>query len=103
MKEARMLVGVMLWLLATRLGTLILCGFLCISWDFPFINKFSELSLERREIVLKKWSRETKYNPLRIFFMLIKLLSQYNFYSRVNILFFMPLYIIISFYPYNDN
>lgn len=90
-----MLAGVILWLLATRLGTFILCGFLCISQDFPFIHKFSELPLERRESVLKKWSRETKYNPLRLFFVLIKILSQYTFYSMVNNFFSMSLYISI--------
>ncbi|KAF3322231.1 long-chain-alcohol oxidase FAO2-like protein [Carex littledalei] len=81
MKEARILVRVILWLLATRLGTFILCGFVCISRDFPFIYKFSELPLAKRETILKKWSRETKYNPLRMFFVVIKILSQYIFYT----------------------
>ncbi|KAJ3706407.1 hypothetical protein LUZ61_010112 [Rhynchospora tenuis] len=84
MKEARMLVGVVLWLLATRLGTFLLCGFLSITWEFPFMHKFSELPLEKREIVLKRWSRETKITPLRMFFMLVKLLSQYIFYSTTD-------------------
>jgi long-chain-alcohol oxidase len=89
-KDARILVRVILSLLATRLGTFMLCGFLCKSRDSPFIRKFSDLPLERREIVLRKWSRETRCIPLRMFFVVIKILSQYIFYSMVNDFFSCP-------------
>ncbi|WOL15931.1 long-chain-alcohol oxidase FAO2-like [Canna indica] len=84
LKEAISLVKVILWLLATRLGTLALCGSICLSWRFPFINKFSDMAVEEREEVLKRWSREKSYTFLKLTFIVIKIFCFYIFYSMTN-------------------
>lgn len=81
MPEAVFLVGLILQFLSTRLGSLLLCGFVCLDWRWPFIHNFSELSLEERENVLQKWSRQTRLVPLRIAFALLKILCFYVFFS----------------------
>ncbi|KAG6512154.1 long-chain-alcohol oxidase FAO2-like [Zingiber officinale] len=78
---AGVLVKLVLWLLATRLGTLVLCGSLCLCSSFPFIRKFSEMPLENREQVLKSWNKQKYFTLLRIVFILIKSFSHYTFYS----------------------
>ncbi|XP_061343446.1 long-chain-alcohol oxidase FAO2 isoform X2 [Gastrolobium bilobum] len=67
------------------MGTLLLCGSICLNKKWPFIHKFSEISLEKREEVLKKWSREKNWVPLRVVFVLIKLVCFYNFFSRTDV------------------
>ncbi|KAF5186446.1 Long-chain-alcohol oxidase fao1, partial [Thalictrum thalictroides] len=71
-------------LLSTRLGTLILCGFICIDGKFPFIKKFSELSVENREKVLQRWSREKRFRIIRVVFVLFKILCLYTFLARTD-------------------
>ncbi|KAK7245343.1 hypothetical protein RIF29_40183 [Crotalaria pallida] len=71
-------------ILSFRLGTWLLCGNICLDWKWPFIHKFSEISLEKREQILKRWTRENRWIPLRVVFVLIKLFSFYNFFSRVD-------------------
>nr|KYP62436.1 putative GMC-type oxidoreductase Rv0492c/MT0511/MT0512 family [Cajanus cajan] len=83
--EAVSLVSWVLWILSFRLGTLLLCGRLCLDWKWPFINKFSEISLDKREEILKKWSREKRWVPLRLVFVVIKLVFFYNFFSRADV------------------
>ncbi|KAL9285063.1 hypothetical protein ACSQ67_024593 [Phaseolus vulgaris] len=80
--EALSLVGWVLWILSFRLGTLLICGRLCLDWKWPFIHKFSEISLEKREEILRNWSREKRWVPLRLVFVLIKLIFFYTFFSR---------------------
>ncbi|KAJ1416619.1 Long-chain-alcohol oxidase [Sesbania bispinosa] len=82
--EALSLVSWVLLILSFRLGTLLLCGTLCLSWKWPFIHKFSEISLEKREEILKNWSRENRWIPLRIVFVLIKLVCFYTLFSRAD-------------------
>ncbi|KAK7336889.1 hypothetical protein VNO77_17440 [Canavalia gladiata] len=84
-KEGLSLVSWVLWMLSFRFGTLLLCGSLCLEWKWPFILKFSEISLDKREQLLKKWSREKRWVPLRIVFVLIKLVCFYNFFSRTDV------------------
>ncbi|XP_027350019.1 long-chain-alcohol oxidase FAO2 [Abrus precatorius] len=83
--EALLLVSWVLWILSFRLGTLLLCGSLCLEWKWPFVNKFSEISLEKREKILNQWSREKRWVPLRIVFVLIKLVCFYNIFSRTDV------------------
>uniref|UniRef100_A0A6P4A6P3 Long-chain-alcohol oxidase n=1 Tax=Ziziphus jujuba TaxID=326968 RepID=A0A6P4A6P3_ZIZJJ len=83
--EAVLLLSLVLKILSFRLGTLLLCGFSCFDWKWPFLHKFSELPLEKREEILRKWSGHRHLiPPLRIVFVLIKLFCFYNFYSRTD-------------------
>ncbi|KAL2486319.1 Long-chain-alcohol oxidase FAO4B [Abeliophyllum distichum] len=75
------IVSLVLKLLSTRLGTLLLCGYVCFDWKWPFVHKFTELSLKNREIILQKWSRETFLLPLRIAFLLLKISCLYTFFA----------------------
>ncbi|XP_043707469.1 long-chain-alcohol oxidase FAO2-like [Telopea speciosissima] len=78
------LVRIALWLLSTRLGTLFLCGTLCFGSEWPFIHKFSEMSLQKREMVLKNWSTARFLVPLRGVFLLTKVFCFFTFFSRTN-------------------
>ncbi|XP_078427840.1 long-chain-alcohol oxidase FAO1-like [Wolffia australiana] len=82
--EAVTLMRVALWALSTRLGTLLLCGSICFSRRFPFVSRFPELPPKKREKVLQSWSRETFFRPLRIVFLLVKILAMINFFSRAD-------------------
>lgn len=84
LREALALIRTLLWLLGTRLGTLALCGSRCLSWQAPFVRRFAEMPVERREDALRRWSRETVLPPLRLFFLLLKVFCLYVFYSRID-------------------
>ncbi|KAK6929746.1 Glucose-methanol-choline oxidoreductase, N-terminal [Dillenia turbinata] len=82
--EAVIAVRVVLWLLSTRLGTSLLCGFLCFEKKWPFfICDFPNMSLKNRELVLQRWLRHSLFTPIRLAFVLIKVLSLYVFFSQV--------------------
>ncbi|QCD97758.1 long-chain-alcohol oxidase FAO2 [Vigna unguiculata] len=82
--EALSLVNWVLWILSFRLGTLLICGRLCLDWKWPFIHCFSEISFDKREQILRNWCREKRWVPLRIVFLLIKLTFFYTFFSRAD-------------------
>ncbi|XP_059447719.1 long-chain-alcohol oxidase FAO1-like [Corylus avellana] len=84
LKESLILTRVVLWLLATRLGTLLLCGSLCFCEEWPFIQSFSRIPLEKREQVLQKWSRSRYLTPVRCAFVYIKILCLFVFFSQVD-------------------
>lgn len=84
--EAVSLIRWVLWILATRLGTLILCGFASFSWKYPFIYKFSEIPAEKREEILKSWSRERSLIALKLAFVVLKIFCFYTFFSLVRCL-----------------
>ncbi|BAF26754.2 Os10g0474900 [Oryza sativa Japonica Group] len=52
--EAGVLVRIILWILATRVGTLALCGRRCVSGEFPYVRRFADMPVERREAALKR-------------------------------------------------
>nr|GMD71130.1 long-chain-alcohol oxidase FAO2-like [Ipomoea batatas] len=79
--DAVFIFRLVLIILSTRLGSLLLCGFVCFDGRWPFIHNFSELPLKRREAILQKWSRETRILPLRIVFMTIKIACYFIFFS----------------------
>ncbi|XP_030454854.1 long-chain-alcohol oxidase FAO2-like [Syzygium oleosum] len=82
--KAVFVVSLVLKILSYRLGTLLLCGFLCLDWRWPFVHKFQEMPLERREIVLNRWSRQKKLIPLKVAFATVKLLCLFIFFSRTD-------------------
>ncbi|KAF3328056.1 long-chain-alcohol oxidase FAO2-like protein [Carex littledalei] len=84
LREAVILVRVILWLLSTRLGTLLLCGSLSICRKVPFIFKFKDMPLERREEVMKRWNTEKLFFPVRVVFLIVKILTNFTFYSIIN-------------------
>ncbi|KAG8091945.1 hypothetical protein GUJ93_ZPchr0012g19904 [Zizania palustris] len=83
-REAGALVSVVLWMLATRIGTLALCGRTCISGEFPYVRRFADMPAERREEALKRWSTTRWLFPLKIAFALVKILCHFAFYTAVN-------------------
>lgn len=83
-RSALLVVSLVLKILSYRLGTLLLCGFLCLDWRWPFIRKFHEMPLERREIVLNRWSRQKKLIPLKVAFAMVKLFCLFHFFSRTD-------------------
>nr|XP_010920358.1 long-chain-alcohol oxidase FAO2 [Elaeis guineensis] len=84
LKEALLLVKLVLWLLATKLGTLVLCRSLSLCGRFPFINKFSDMPIEKREEAFKRWNKENFFTPLRLVFVMVKVFCLYIFYSMTN-------------------
>ncbi|KAJ3682364.1 hypothetical protein LUZ60_014937 [Juncus effusus] len=82
--EAVILVRVVLWILSTRLGTLILCGTLAFCRKAPFVLKFKDMPLEKREKLMIKWNREKFFFPVRVVFIVVKVLTSFIFYSIIN-------------------
>nr|XP_018624552.1 long-chain-alcohol oxidase FAO2 isoform X2 [Nicotiana tomentosiformis] len=79
--EAMLIIRIVVFLLSTRLGSLVLCGRVCLDKRWPFVHNFSELSLKQRESLLQRWSRESFLLPLRITFLLIKTMCFFIFFS----------------------
>ncbi|KAL5059730.1 hypothetical protein RYX36_031334 [Vicia faba] len=83
--EALPLVKWILRILSFRLGTLLLCGTYCLQWKWPFVLKFSEIALEKRQEMLKSWSNaKCWWLPLRDVFVLLKLSFFYTLFSRTD-------------------
>ncbi|CAN6287992.1 unnamed protein product [Urochloa humidicola] len=82
--EAMLLIRIILWILSTKLGTLALCGRLCVSSRFPYICKFADMPVERREEVLKQWNKTRWLFHLKVTFVITKILSHFSFYTMIN-------------------
>ncbi|GMY06309.1 long-chain-alcohol oxidase FAO2-like [Fagus crenata] len=78
------LASLLLRMLSFRLGTLLLCGYSCFDWRWPFILKFSDISLEKREKILYKWSRYRGLVPLRLLFMILKIFCFFTLFSKAD-------------------
>ncbi|CAM0956816.1 unnamed protein product [Alopecurus aequalis] len=81
--EGVVLVHVTLWLLCTRLGTLALCGRLCVSRDFPYVRRFADMPVDRREEALKRWTGARWLIHLKIAFAIVKSICLNVFYTTV--------------------
>ncbi|XP_047325870.1 long-chain-alcohol oxidase FAO2-like [Impatiens glandulifera] len=82
--EGLILVKLVLLILSTRLGTLFLCGWNCLDKDWPFINRFSRIQLEKREKILQRWSTATGFFPIRLTFSILKILSLLVFFTWID-------------------
>jgi hypothetical protein len=101
--EAVILVRVILCLLSTRLGTLLLCGRLSLCRKSPFIYQFKDMPLERREEVMKRWSKANLFFIKRVGFLVVKILTSFIFYSYVSsfiYIFFFFKYLKIMSYQF---
>ena len=75
---------VILWLLCTRLGTLALCGRLCLSGEsFPYVRRFADMPVGRREEALRRWTGARWLVPVKIAFAIVKSLCFNVFYTTV--------------------
>lgn len=81
--EAVMVVRLVLKLLSTRLGTLFVCGTYCLSHKWPYLNKFSEIPLHKREKIVQSWLKHSFLTPIRLGFVFIKTLCLLVFFSQV--------------------
>ncbi|KAL4578502.1 hypothetical protein LXL04_014625 [Taraxacum kok-saghyz] len=82
--EAIMVVKLVVIILSTRLGTLLLSGTLCISHKWPYVHKFSEIPLHKREKVVQKWMNHRFLTPIRLGFVFIKTLCLLVFFSQAD-------------------
>ncbi|XP_019057551.1 PREDICTED: long-chain-alcohol oxidase FAO3-like isoform X2 [Tarenaya hassleriana] len=78
-------VRLVLLLLSSRLGTLVLCGTHCLVTNWPFVERFGSLSLEKRERVLQKWFRNKLLAAIRVAFVYIKVTFLFCFFSWVGL------------------
>ncbi|XP_010548742.1 PREDICTED: long-chain-alcohol oxidase FAO4B-like [Tarenaya hassleriana] len=83
--EAVAVVRIVLKILSSRLGSLLLCGTLCIDAKWPFLHTFSQLPLHTREAILRAWSKQSGvFVPLRITFLLVKFFCLFYFFARAD-------------------
>jgi long-chain-alcohol oxidase len=102
-REAVLLGWVVLWMLGTRLGTLLLCGTLSLSGaagELPSLHRFADMPMERWEAALQRWNRTRWFFPLRIVFALVKILSHYVFYAMVSLCWHLFLVCYLCFYSF---
>lgn len=72
-----------LWILSTWIGTLILCGRLSMSGEFPYVHRFSQLPLKIREEIIISWSVSC-IHVLRTLAKSIKFLTLLIFFTQIN-------------------
>lgn len=94
--EAVILVRVLLFLLWTRLGTLFLCGSLSLSRQFPYVNSFSTISIDKREKILQSWLKNAVFIPIRLAIIYIKMICLYVYFSQVRRTLFFLVYREVS-------
>ncbi|XP_010275157.1 PREDICTED: long-chain-alcohol oxidase FAO4A-like [Nelumbo nucifera] len=72
-----------LWLLSTWFGTFILCGIPSLSTQFPYFQRFSQVSQKKREKILLSWS-SSSFNIYRMLFKTLKYLVFFIFFTQVD-------------------
>ncbi|KAI3468504.1 hypothetical protein Pfo_025167 [Paulownia fortunei] len=72
-----------LCLLSTWIGTFILCGRKSLSTQFPYFQRFSRVSPQKREQILLSWS-DSYFSLLRILFSALKIFTLLVFFTQVN-------------------
>lgn len=81
--EAWILVRLVLCLLSTHIGTLLLCGTLCFDGKWPFLYRFPNMSVQRREKVLQRWTKHRFLTPIRVAFCYVKAIFFFTIFSMV--------------------
>ncbi|KAL6001777.1 hypothetical protein ACLOJK_041755 [Asimina triloba] len=69
-----------LWMLSTWYGTLVCSGAGGLSSTFPYVRSFSEMSLHKREQMLRAWS-SSSFSYYKMFFKAMKFLVLLNHFS----------------------
>uniref|UniRef100_A0A5B7C2C7 long-chain-alcohol oxidase n=1 Tax=Davidia involucrata TaxID=16924 RepID=A0A5B7C2C7_DAVIN len=72
-----------LWFLSTWIGTFIICGRASLSSRFPYFQRFSQLSLQKRQEIVLSWSL-SYFSLLRMLFVGLRLLILLVFFTQVN-------------------
>ncbi|PPD99697.1 hypothetical protein GOBAR_DD03286 [Gossypium barbadense] len=82
--ESVIVVRIVLVLLWTRVGSLLLCGRQCLGKEWPFINDFGSMGLEKREKVMQNWLKHGfLFTPTRVAFIYLKVFCLFVYFSRV--------------------
>ncbi|KAH6804460.1 Long-chain fatty alcohol dehydrogenase family protein [Perilla frutescens var. frutescens] len=71
------------WLLSTWVGTFIMCGRKSLSRKFPYFQRFSRVSSDKRRQILISWSQSTLF-LLKLFYTATKIFALLTFFSQVN-------------------
>lgn len=74
----------LLWLLATRLGTWMLCGSASLKEEFPYLQAFSDIKQGAREQIMLDWSRGRRFAFLKFAFKIFKTCCVFAFYTVVD-------------------
>ncbi|XP_052209805.1 long-chain-alcohol oxidase FAO4A-like [Diospyros lotus] len=78
-----LLIRLAIWLLSTWIGTFVLCGRRSLSSHFPFFQRFSKVSRENREEIVRSWSFSF-FSLLRMLFLGSKMITLLVFFTQVN-------------------
>ncbi|KAL6547715.1 hypothetical protein OROHE_009420 [Orobanche hederae] len=70
-------------MLSTWIGTFILCGRKSLSSNFPYFQRFSKVSYEKREEILLSWST-SYFSLLRILFAALKIFTLLTFFTQLD-------------------
>lgn len=100
--ESVIVVRIVLMLLWTRVGSLLLCGRQCLGKEWPIINDFGSMGLEKREKVMQNWLKHGfLFTPIRAAFIYLKVFCLFVYFSRVIIqCYLFPLiFFLLSSFP----
>ncbi|KAG0497861.1 hypothetical protein HPP92_002552 [Vanilla planifolia] len=72
-----------LWLLSTWYGTLLLCGRRSLSRKFPFVRRFTDVELEKREEILFAWATSC-FRLLKMLYFCVKCITMRLYFAQIN-------------------